>query len=94
MSNELTGKFANALNLVSQANSAMIEAIEDAVRENEDGDVSYYETIDDSCGYEEDRYIRYNDDGDICVFDEDDNELYHLEDLTANELFDICAKLV
>ena len=94
MSNELTGKFANALSLVAQANNAMIEAIEDAVRENEDGEVSFYETIDDSCGYEEDRYIRYNDDGDICVFDEDDNELYHIEDLSANELFDICVKLV
>ena len=45
MSNELTDKFANALSLVSQANNAMIEAIEDAVKENEDGEVSFYETV-------------------------------------------------
>lgn len=92
MNNEVTNKIANALNLLAQANDAMIEAIQAAVLD--EGEVSYEETIDESCGYTETRYIGGDEDDDFAIFDENGNTIGKLEDLTANELYDICVKIV
>ena len=90
ISENVTKEIGEALNLLSQANNAMINAISTAVKED---DVSVEETIDESCGYTELRFIRYNEDGDLCMFDDADNELYHIEDLSADQLYDICVKI-
>ena len=92
MTEKLTKQIGDALNLLSQANEAMINAIIAAVKEDGDS-VSVEETIDESCGYTELRFIRFNEDGDLCVFDDADNELYLIEDLSADQLYDICVKI-
>ena len=92
MTKKLTKQIGDALNLLSQANDAMINAIIAAVKED-GSSVSVEETIDESCGYTELRFIRYNEDGDLCMFDDADNELYHIEDLSADQLYDICVKI-
>lgn len=93
MSEKTTKKIGDALELLSQANSAMIDAIIDAVAENEDGEISYSVTIDESCGYTEERIVSPNDDNEWCIFDENGNEIQHLEDATADELYEICVKI-
>ena len=92
MTEKLTKQIGDALNLLSQANEAMINAIIAAVKED-GSSVSVEETIDESCGYTELRFIRFNEDGDLCVFDDADNELYLIEDLSADQLYDICVKI-
>jgi len=92
MTEKLTKQIGDALNLLSQANDAMINAIIAAVKEDGDS-VSVEETIDESCGYTELRFIRFNEDGDLCMFDDADNELYLIEDLSADQLYDICVKI-
>lgn len=92
MTKKLTKQIGDALNLLSQANDAMINAIIAAVKEDGDS-VSVEETIDESCGYTELRFIRFNEDGDLCMFDDADNELYLIEDLSADQLYDICVKI-
>ena len=85
-------KIGKALDLLAKANNAMIEAIESAVK---DGDfVTYEETIDESCGVTELRFVHFNEDNELCVFDEgDERELYKVDDLTADQLYDICVKI-
>ena len=80
--------FANAFNLLSQAKEEMINGIIKIV--DEEGLVSYNELVDEHNGYSEDRYIRYNENGDLCVFNENGEELYHLNDLSIDELYSIC----
>ena len=92
MTEKLTKQIGDALNLLSQANEAMINAIIAAVKED-GSSVSVEETIDESCGYTELRFIRFNEDGDLCMFDDADNELYLIEDLSADQLYDICVKI-
>lgn len=92
ISENVTKEIGEALNLLSQANNAMINAIIAAVKEDGDS-VSVEETIDESCGYTELRFIRYNENGDLCMFDDANNELYHIEDLSADQLYDICVKI-
>lgn len=92
MTEKLTKQIGDALNLLSQANNAMINAIIAAVKEDGDS-VSVEETIDESCGYTELCFIRFNEDGDLCMFDDADNELYLIEDLSADQLYDICVKI-
>ena len=36
---------------------------------------------------------KYNEDGNLCMFDDYDNEIGIIEDLSANELYDICIKI-
>lgn len=48
MTEELTKQIGEALNLHSQANDAMINAIIAAVKESEDEEIDYVETC--SCG--------------------------------------------
>ena len=96
MTEKLAKQIGDALNLLSQANDAMINAIIAAVKESEDGEIDYVETC--SCGidssYDENRTIKYDDDGNLCVFDDYDNLMIGLiEDLSANELYDICVKI-
>ena len=92
MTEKLTNQIGDALNLLSQANEAMINAIIAAVKED-GSSVSVEETIDENCGYTELRFIRFNEDGDLCMFDDADNELYLIEDLSADQLYDICLKI-
>ena len=89
MTEKITKEIGEALNLLSQANDAMINAIISAVKEK--GSVPLEEVMDG--GYTEQRFIRYNDDGDLCLFDDADNELYQIEDLSADQLYDICIKI-
>lgn len=95
MTEKLAKQIGDALNLLSQANDAMINAIIAAVKESEDGEIDYVETC--SCGidssYDENRTIKYDDDGDLCMFDDYDNQIGLIEDLSANELYDICVKI-
>lgn len=95
MTKNLTKQIGEALNLLSQANDAMINAIIAAIKESEDGAIDYVETC--SCGigssYDENRTIKYNEDGNLCMFDDYDNEIGIIEDLSANELYDICIKI-
>ena len=95
MTEKLRKQIGDALNLLSQANDAMINAIIAAVKESEDGEIDYVETC--SCGidsgYDENRTIKYDDDGDLCMFDDYDNQIGLIEDLSANELYDICVKI-
>ena len=92
MKKNVSNEIVSALNnLLAQANNAMINAIISVVQEN--GDATYEETIDDTCGYTELRFIRYNEDGDLCVFNENGNELYYIEDMSADQLYDICVKI-
>ena len=93
MKEEVRNKIANALNALSQANNAMIESIQLAVKESEDNEITITKTIDESCGYVEDYTIEYNEDGDLCMFNEKDYELYHIEDCSAAELHEICIKI-
>lgn len=88
-------KVANALQLLSNANDAMIEAIMQAVNDNEDKEMSYEENIDkySNCGYTETRTIKFNEDGELVMFDDCDNELVAIEDLSADDLYDICVKM-
>lgn len=86
-------KVSNALNLLSQANNAMIEAILQAVKDSDTNSIDYEVTIVESCGYTETRTIKSDEDGNIAVFDEDDNECIHVEDMSADDLFEICAQL-
>ena len=91
MTEQLTKQFAEALDLVSKANDAMINAIISAVKESDNNEVEYVETC--SKGYTENRTIKYNEEGNLCMFDDYDNELCLIEDLTANDLYDICLNL-
>ena len=88
-------KVANALELLSNANNAMIEAITQAVNDSEDKEMSYDENIDkySNCGYAETRTIKFNEDGELVMFDDCDNELTSIEDLSADDLCDICVKM-
>lgn len=95
MTKKLTKQIGDALNLLSQANDAMINAIIAVVKNSEDGEIDYTETC--SCGidsgYDVCRTIKYNEDGNLCVFDDYDNQIGLVEDLSANELYDICLKI-
>lgn len=95
MTEQLTKQIGDALNLLAQANNAMINAIIAAVKESEDGCIDYVEIC--SCGigssYDENRTIKFNEDGNLCMFDDYDNEIGKIEDLTTNELYDICLKI-
>lgn len=94
MTKKLTKQIGEALNLLSQANNAMINAIIAAIKENE-GYIDYVETC--SCGngstYDENRIIKYNENGDLCLFDDCDNEIGLIEDMSADELYVICIKI-
>ena len=90
MENILQSKIGFALDLLSQANNAMIEAIHVAVKLSEEKAISYTEQ--DGIAVEK-RTIKYNEDGDLCMFDDCDNELLQIDDLTADDLYDICLSL-
>ena len=92
MSEEVKQKIADALNLLSVANGAMLTAIFEAANDN-GGELTYSATIDESCGNIENRVIGGNEDNEWCIFDENGNEIQHLEDATADELYDICLKI-
>lgn len=88
-------KVANALELLSNANNAMIEAIMQAVNDSEDKEMSYEENVDkySNCGYTETRTIKFNEEGELVMFDDCDNELAVINDLSADDLYDICVKM-
>ena len=88
-------KVAYALELLSEANNAMIEAIMQAVNDSEDKEMSYDENIDNysNCGYAETRTIKFNEDGELVMFDDCGNELVTIGDLSADDLYDICVKM-
>lgn len=83
-------KVANALQLLSNANDAMIEAIMQAVNDNEDKEISYE---DSNYGYTETCYIKFNEEGELFMFDDYDNELVAIKNLSADDLYDICIKM-
>ena len=93
MTEQLTKQIGDALNLLAQANNAMINAIIAAVKESEDGCIDYTLSSPIDANYDENRTIKYNEDGNLCMFDDYDNEVGIIEDLTANELYDICLKI-
>lgn len=88
-------KVANALELLSNANNAMIEAITQAVNDSKDKEMSYEENIGkySNCGYAETRTIKFNEEGELVMFDDCDNELATIGDLSADDLYDICVKM-
>jgi hypothetical protein len=88
-------KVANALALLSDVNNAMIEAITQAVNDSEDKEVSYDENVDkySNCGYAETRTIKFNEDNELVMFDDCGNELVAIEDLSADDLCDICVNM-
>ena len=81
MATETQYRVETALELLSQANVAMITAIETAVKESETEEVKYNE-----------RTIKYNDYGELVMVDDYDYET-DIDDLTANDLYDICLQL-
>jgi hypothetical protein len=95
LSNVAESKVTNALELLSNANNAMIEAITQAVNDNKDKEMSYDENVDkySNCGYTETRTIKFNEEGELVMFDDCDNELVAIEDLSADDLYDICVKM-
>jgi hypothetical protein len=88
-------KVTNALELLSNANNAMIEAITQAVNDNKDKEMSYDENVDkySNCGYTETRTIKFNEEGELVMFDDCDNELVAIGHLSADDLHDICVKM-
>ena len=94
MTEQLTKQFADALDLVSKAKNAMINVIISAVQESDNNEVEYLEICSTARNsYTENRTIKYNEEGNLCMFDDYDNELCLIEDLTANDLYDICLNI-
>lgn len=84
-------KLQTALEMLSKANVAMIEAISAAVSESENEQVNYTESSKYDSG--EERTIKYNENGELMMFDDCDNELVSIDDLSADDLYDICLEL-
>ena len=85
-------KLQTALEMLSKANIAMIEAISAAVNESENEQVIYTESSKYDSG--EERTIKYNENGELMMFDDCDNELVSIDDLSADDLYDICLGLL
>lgn len=85
-------KLQTALEMLSKANVAMIEAISAAVNESENEQVIYTES--DKYDGGEERTIKYNENGELMMFDDCDNELVSIDDLSADDLYDICLTLL
>lgn len=85
-------KLQTALEMLSKANVAMIEAISAAVSESENEQVIYTES--DKYDGGEERTIKYNENGELMMFDDCDNELVSIDDLSADDLYDICLGLL
>lgn len=84
-----TLKRANrAIDVLGRVNAQMIKAIEEIVKDS-DEELTYEETIDESCGYTETRYVCFGDDGSLEVQDEDGNTIYSFDDMTSDEIFNI-----
>ena len=81
MATETQYRVETALELLSQANVAMITAIETAVKESETEEVKYNE-----------RTIKYNEYGELVMVDDYDYET-NIDDLSADDLYDICLQL-
>ena len=81
MTTETQDRVATALELLSQANVAMITAIETAVKESDTEEVKYNE-----------RTIKYKGYGELVMVDEYDHET-NIDDLSADDLYDICLQL-
>jgi hypothetical protein len=84
-------KIQTALEMLSKANVAMIEAISAAVNESENEEVIYTES--DKYDGGEVRFIKYNENGELMMFDDCDNELVAIDDLSADDLYDICLQI-
>ena len=84
-------RVADVLEKVSQANSAMIDIIKEAV--DEKGEASYEVVVNGTFDIRETRTVALNDDGEYMVFDENDDEVQALEDLSADDLFNIVSTL-
>ena len=85
-------KIKTALEMLSKANATMIEAISAAVNESENEEVNYTESNKYDGG--EERTIKCNENGELMMFDDCDNELVAIDDLSADDLYDICLQLV
>lgn len=92
MSEIVQEKMINALNMVAQANSAMIDAIETAVNENEE--VSYIVRDENNEDLYEEYTISVNEDGVLMAYDSEGWDYKPVEDMTANELFNICVCII
>jgi len=88
---ESQNKIQAALEMLSKANVAMIDAISAAVNESENEEVIYTES--DKYDREE-RTIKYNENGELMMYDDCDNELVAIDDLSADDLYDICLELL
>lgn len=88
---ESQNKIQAAFEMLSKANVAMIEAICAAVNESENEEVIYTES--DKYDGGEERTIKYNEDGELMMYDDCDNELVAIDDLSADDLYDICLNL-
>jgi len=77
------GKIIAVFNIVQQAKSLMIETINEAIKDN-GGEIKWYEKNG------EERFIKPNENGNIAMFDDFYNELVLIEDLSIDELYDIC----
>lgn len=85
-------KIQVALEMLSKANVAMIEAISAAVSESENEEVNYTES--DKYDGGEERTIKYNENGELMMFDDCGNELVSIDDLSADDLYDICLSML
>jgi hypothetical protein len=92
MTKNLESKIANAFQHVATANDLMIECIIQSINEN-GGETSYEVVVDESCGYNEQRTISFNEDGECVIYNENGYEIVQVEDLSTDELYNICLKL-
>lgn len=87
---ERTEKLANAMSQMDYAVGVMIDTIIECAEESEDGELTYEETIDEGCGYTETRTIL----PDGTILDEDGHKITTLDDMSANQIYEICAQLI
>lgn len=85
-------KLQTALEMLSKANTAMIEAINAVVNESENKEVIYPESH--KYDWWETRTIKHNENGELMVFDDCDNELRAIDDSSADDLYDICLSML
>lgn len=87
-------EIGDALELLSEANNAMIDAIVRAVADSDKKEISYKVMVDIREGVSEVRTIKANADGDLSIFfNNSENDYFLIEDLSADELYNICLGL-
>ena len=93
MNQKVNSKVIESLTMLADANAAMYDAIMTAVHESDNGIVTFIENENGKYDTGEERFIKYNEDGELMMFDNYDNELVAINDLSADDLYDICIQL-